>query len=208
MILKKIEAGPLAVNCYIIGDEKSMEAAVVDPGGDADAIYSLLKSEGLTCVKIINTHAHFDHVGGNADLKEMTGADIYIHADEAPSLQHSDGAAKMFGVSAGKSPAADKFVADGDMIEIGELKARVAEIHGHSPCGIALIFDDEKIAIVGDSLFAGSIGRTDFPGGNYDALIGDIKEKIFTLPDDTVILPGHMSETTVGREKQYNPFFS
>ncbi len=208
MILKKIEVGPLGVNCYIVGDEKTKEAAVVDPGGDVDAILALLKKEGLTCRQIINTHAHFDHVGGNARLKEATGADILTHPDEASSLAHVDDAAKMFGINSENSPPADKLVTEGDIVEIGEIKARIAELHGHSPCGIALIFDEEKLVIVGDTLFAGSIGRTDFPGGSYDALIQDIQNKLFTLPDETVVLPGHLGETTIGREKRHNPFFS
>ncbi len=207
MIIKVFESGPLMVNCYIVGDEETGQAAVVDPGGNVDQILKILEENKLKCTMIVNTHTHFDHVGGNAELKRATGAELVTHPDEAPALEATDSAARLFGLSEEKSPPADRLVREGDILRIGKLNARIVELRGHSPCGIALIVDDEKIAIVGDALFAGSIGRTDFPGGSFESLISDIREKLFVLPDETVVLTGHGPPTEIGREKGTNPFF-
>jgi len=205
MILKKLETGPIAVNTYIIGDEATKKAMVVDPGGDVPKILMALAQDKLTCEMIFNTHTHWDHVGGNGELKKSTGAPIVTHADEAPFLSHLGEAASMFGMHAPDSPPADRLVKEGDVLKIGELEFKVIELPGHSPCTVGLLIPG--YAIVGDTLFAGSIGRTDFPGGDYAALIKNIREKLFTLPDATIVLSGHMSQTTIGREKSYNPFF-
>jgi hydroxyacylglutathione hydrolase len=216
MIFKMMETGPLMVNCYIIGDEATGEAAVFDPGGDVDEILAVVKEEGLKVKYIINTHAHFDHVGGNKELQEKTGAPIMIHEEEAKELQVANTRATMFGCSADSSSASE-FPKEGDDIAVGSITFKVIDLRGHSHAGQGFVFDGEfeiqgkmekrKAVICGDALFAGSIGRTDFPGGNLDLLLENIRRKIFTLPDDTLVFSGHGPVTTVGNEKQHNPFF-
>ncbi len=216
MILKMMEVGPLMVNCYIVGDEQSREAAVFDPGGDVDLILKTLASEGLTVTHIFNTHAHWDHVGGNSRLHKVTGAPIIIHEDEAPALEHAQSRAVEFGASAENSEA-EVFVEEGDEVSVGSIVFKVLDVRGHSRAGLGFVFEgtleengrkeNRKAVICGDALFAGSIGRTDFPGGNLELLLTNIRDKIFTLPDDTLVLPGHGPVSTVGREKRSNPFF-
>ena len=216
MIFKMMETGPLMVNTYIVADESTKEAAVFDPGGDADRILSALEEDELKLKYIINTHAHFDHVGGNKDLQDATGAPIITHAEEAPELLKVGGRADMFGCSAEDSEASG-FVKAGDIIEIGSIQFEVLDLRGHSSAGLGFLFEGEfetadgrerrKAVICGDALFAGSIGRTDFPGGDMDLLLDNVRKHIFTLPDDTLVFSGHGPVTTVGREKRYNPFF-
>jgi glyoxylase-like metal-dependent hydrolase (beta-lactamase superfamily II) len=205
MIIRHLEAGPLAVNCYIIGDETTKDAIVVDPGGDVPLILALLKEEGLTCRIIFNTHTHFDHIGGNAELKKKTGAELVTHPLEAKHLGNASAGAMLFGMRVPNSPGADRTVVEGDTLTVGSLTADLVELPGHSPAGLALLYPGH--AFVGDALFAGSIGRTDFPGGSFTALTGSIRDKLFVLPDDTLVYPGHGPKTTIGREKRSNPFF-
>jgi glyoxylase-like metal-dependent hydrolase (beta-lactamase superfamily II) len=215
MILKMMETGPLMVNTYIVGDDATGEAAVFDPGGDVDSILAVVKEEGLKVKYIVNTHAHFDHVGGNQELHDKTGAPIKIHQDEAADLEIAGSRATMFGCTAEGSNASE-FVKEGDTIEVGSIIFKVIDLRGHSSAGQGFVFEGEldingsrekrKAIICGDALFAGSIGRTDFPGGNLDLLLENIRRKIFILPDETLVLSGHGPVTTVGREKQYNPF--
>ncbi|MDP8254144.1 MAG: MBL fold metallo-hydrolase, partial [Candidatus Alcyoniella australis] len=186
MILEMLETGPLAVNCYIVGDEETKQAAVIDPGGHAQMILDLVNKHGLSVKYIINTHSHWDHTGGNAELKQSTDAPILIHEAEADMLANSAATASLFGMSVPSSPPADQLLKEGDEVEVGAIKMRVLHLPGHSPGGIGLVFD--KVAIVGDSLFCGSIGRTDLPGGNHNALLDNIRRKLFTLPDDTQVL--------------------
>jgi len=217
MILKMMEVGPLMVNCYIVGDEQSREAAVFDPGGDVDLILKTLAGDGLTVNRIFNTHAHWDHVGGNLRLHEVTGAPIVIHRDEAPALECAQSRASEFGASVENSEA-QVFVEEGDEVSVGSIVFKVLDLRGHSPAGLGFVFEgtleengrkeNRKAVICGDALFAGSIGRTDFPGGSLDLLLANIRSKIFTLPDETLVLPGHGPVSSVGREKRSNPFFT
>lgn len=217
MILKMLEVGPLMVNCYIVGDEDTGEAAVFDPGGDAAKILEALKDEGLKVKYIVNTHTHWDHVGANSEMQEATGAPIVTHRDEAPALSQAVERAAQWGFPSRKSEAS-QFVEEGDVIEVGSVKFKVIDVRGHSPAGLAFVFKGEvdlngsrktaDMVICGDALFAGSIGRTDFPGGDMPLLLENIRNKVFILPDDTLVLPGHGPVSTVGREKDHNPFFS
>lgn len=217
MIIKMMETGPLMVNCYIVGDENTREAAVFDPGGNHAEILKVLSDEGLTLKYIINTHTHWDHVGGNRGLQEATGAPILTHWREAPELKSAPSRAGMFGSSA-ESSEAGEFIKEGDVIEVGSIAIEVIDLRGHSPAGLGFIFEGDldvngkqetrKLIICGDALFARSIGRTDFPGGDMDLLVKNIREKILTLPADTLILPGHGPTTTVDQEKRSNPFVS
>jgi glyoxylase-like metal-dependent hydrolase (beta-lactamase superfamily II) len=216
MILKMLEVGPLMVNCYIVADEKTKETAGFDPAGNVDRILKALADDSLSVKYIINTHTHWDHVGGNQELQDATGASIVTHREEASALKSASARAIQFGSTAGNS-VASVFVEEGDIIDVGAIKFEIIDLRGHSPAGLGFVFEGEvaldgqkharKLVICGDALFAGSIGRTDFPGGNMGLLLENIRTKIFTLPSDTLILSGHGPVSTVGREKQFNPFF-
>ena len=216
MILKMLETGPLMVNCYIVADEETKEAAVFDPAGNVDRILQALAENQLKVKYIINTHTHWDHVGGNKQLQDATNAPILTHRDEAPALKRASDGAAQFGMRVPDSEAS-RFVEEGDVIEVGSIQIKVIDLRGHSPGGLGFVLEGELVmegkrevktlVICGDALFAGSIGRTDFEGGNVDLLLDNIRKKIFTLPDETLVLSGHGPVSTVGHEKQYNPFF-
>jgi glyoxylase-like metal-dependent hydrolase (beta-lactamase superfamily II) len=191
-------------NCYILGCERTREAAVIDPGDETDKILMSLASEKLTLKHILNTHGHFDHVGGNRQLKDATGAELLIHAADAAMLAQLSASAAAFGLSAQNSPPPDRTVAEGDRVTFGDIALTVLHTPGHTPGGIS--FHTDRCVFVGDALFYGSIGRTDFPGGDYDTLIASIRTKLFTLDDDTTVYTGHGPATTVGQEKRSNPF--
>jgi len=200
LIIKSLPVGPLYTNCFIIGCDDTKEAAVVDPGGDSDKILMSLADDKLTLKYILNTHGHFDHVAGNKMLKEATGAKILIHEEDATLLT-----TPSMGLSADNLQAADEFMKDGDKITFGNITLEVIHTPGHSLGGVSLYTDGH--VFVGDTLFAGSIGRTDFPGGSYDTLIDSVKDRLFPLGDEVMVYSGHTAETTIGNEKKYNPFF-
>jgi hydroxyacylglutathione hydrolase len=197
--------GPLQANCYILGCERTRQAAVIDPGGDSNRILMALSKDELRLVYIINTHGHFDHTSDNKRLKEVTGAQLIIHRADASMIVNQSRQGEMWGMELENSPAPDRYVDENDVITFGDLSLKVLHTPGHSSGGICLVTD--KMVFVGDTLFAGSIGRTDFPGGDYEGLIRNVRQKIFTLGDDVVIYPGHGPRTTVGQEKRTNPFF-
>jgi len=204
LIIKKLTVGPIQANCFILGCEKTKEAAVIDPGDEADRILLALAQLQLNVKYIINTHGHFDHVGANKRLKEVTGADLMIHQEDVPMLEQLTATAGSFGLSAENSPGPDKLLEDGQTICFGEITLQVIYTPGHSPGGVSLYTDGALF--VGDTLFAGSIGRTDLSGGDYGVLIASIQNKLFTLGDDVTVYTGHGPETTIGVEKRTNPF--
>jgi glyoxylase-like metal-dependent hydrolase (beta-lactamase superfamily II) len=191
-------------NCFIIGCEKTREAVVIDPGDEADRILVTLAQDKLTVKHIINTHGHFDHVGANRRMKTATGADLLIHALDAPLLDHLVASASAFGLACEASPPPDRMLSEGDQIAFGELSLKVIHTPGHTPGGVSLF--SSGCVFVGDTLFAGSIGRTDFPGGDFDTLIASIQQKLFPLGDDVRVFTGHGPETSIGQERRYNPF--
>lgn len=204
MIIKDLVVGPLMANCFIFGCKKTREAVVIDPGGDADRILLSLADSELEVKYIINTHGHFDHVCGNGKMKDATGADILIHPLDAPMLGMLSSNAAVFGISVENSPPCDQTIEEGETISFGNISLKVIHTPGHTPGGISLYTDG--IVFVGDTLFAGSIGRTDFPGGDFDTLISSIKTKLFDMEDDMRVLSGHGPETSIGSEKRFNPF--
>ena len=206
MIIRSMPLGPLQANCFVVGCEATRQAAVIDPGGHAERVLSALQKDNLDLAAIINTHAHFDHVGANKALKEATGAPLMIHGLDAPMLARASEAAAAWGLRAEASPVPDRLLEDGDIIDCGNLRFKVIHTPGHSPGGSCYHIAEEKALFVGDTLFAGSIGRTDLPGGDYDTLITSIQTKLFILPDDTIVYNGHMEDTTIGEEKRSNPF--
>lgn len=204
MIIKELPVGPIMANCFILGCEKTGEAVVIDPGDEADKILMTLAESNLKVKYIINTHGHFDHVGANKRMKDVTGADILIHPDDAPMLGQLTMMATAFGLSAENSPPADRQIGDGDEISFGDITLKVIHTPGHTPGGVS--FYTDKSVFVGDTLFAGSIGRTDLPGGDFNTLIRSIQGRLFSLGDDVRVYCGHGPDTTIGTEKKYNPF--
>jgi glyoxylase-like metal-dependent hydrolase (beta-lactamase superfamily II) len=205
VIIETLVVGPIQANCFILGHEETREAAVIDPGDEARRILAALGRHNLTLKTIINTHGHFDHVGGNKALQAATGAPILIHGGDAPMLAHLADSAAVWGMRVEDSPAPDRILEDGDEIGFGALTLKVIHTPGHSPGGISLFTPGHLF--VGDTLFAGSIGRTDFPGGDYGLLIDSVRSRLFVLGDDVRVYPGHGPATTLGRERQFNPFF-
>ncbi|WP_299977153.1 MBL fold metallo-hydrolase [Desulfobacula sp.] len=204
MIIKKLEVGPIMANCFILGCESTKQAVVIDPGDDADRILMELAKSELKVKYLINTHGHFDHVSANKRMKEATGAQIAIHPEDEPMLHELSQSALMFGLSSENSPPADILLEDGDEVTFGEITLQVIHTPGHSKGGISLYTKGHLFA--GDTLFSGSIGRTDLPGGDYDTLISNIKKKLLIFDEDTIVYTGHGPETTIGNEKRMNPF--
>ncbi len=206
MILKTLVVGPLQVNCYIVGCEQTKQAAVIDPGDNVDRILMALADQQLKVQYIINTHEHFDHVGGNKKLKEATGAELLVHPRASEEITKISSRGAVWGVPVDDSPPADRLLNEGDQVEVGDtVSLKVLYTPGHSLGSISLA--TTGAVFVGDLIFSGSIGRTDFPGGDYQTLIDSVRKKIFVLDNDTIIYSGHGPATTVGREKLSNPFF-
>ncbi|MGR6836205.1 MBL fold metallo-hydrolase [Syntrophomonas erecta] len=205
MILKALEISTMGVNCYIVGCEETKEVAVIDPGGNPRGIVRVLEEEGYKAVCIINTHGHIDHIGGNQGVKDATGAKILIHEADAKMLTNSVSNFSFLMGSKVTSPPADQFIKDGDIIKIGNtVELEVIHTPGHSPGGVCL--KTGNTIFVGDTLFQMSIGRTDFPGGSYRELINSIKEKLLCYDDEVICYPGHGPATTIGFERENNPF--
>lgn len=191
-------------NCYIAGDRETGDGVIIDPGGDADYIYLEAGRLNFNIKMILLTHAHVDHVGGAGELQKLLNCEVRMHKSDYLLLKSAPIQAPLFGMKPFKTPKVENFVKDGDSIQVGSIEFKVIHIPGHSPGGICFYYPG--ILFTGDTLFQGSIGRTDLPGGNYETLISGIKEKILILPDETVVYPGHGPPTTVGDEKRYNPF--
>jgi len=207
MIFSQYEVGNFSVFCYLIGDEESKEALFIDPAEDTDRLISEARSHGLMIKYIVNTHAHVDHVMGNAEMVKKTGAKIIIHEEDAPLLvRQPRDLLVMF--RAKPSPPADILVRDGDVIQIGKIELKVLHTPGHSPGGISLYVDG--MVFTGDTLFVGSVGRTDFPGSSWEVMETSIRKKLYVLPDNTLVYPGHnygsTPFSTIQNEQRHNPF--
>jgi len=209
MILEKLTTGPFQSCCYIVAEDEGADAMVIDPGDEGEKIIETIERRRLNPVYIINTHGHSDHIGANGALKErFPQVRIGIHEKESPKL--ADPILNLSLAAGVKiiSPEPDILLKEGDILAPGSLQFEVIEVPGHTVGGIVLLlrYENQKILFAGDTLFEGSIGNTDFPGGNYLELVRNIKKKILTLGDDTRILPGHGAETTVAKEKKNNVF--
>jgi glyoxylase-like metal-dependent hydrolase (beta-lactamase superfamily II) len=207
MILDVMVVGPLQVNCYIVGCESTHEAAAIDPGDEADRIAKRLAELGLTLKLIILTHAHFDHLGAARELRERTGAEVVVGAGDEVLLDHLAEQVAHFGMPPVDYPGPLHTVRGGDVIPVGTLRLEVITTPGHSPGGISLYERAAGVVFSGDTLFWGSVGRTDLPGCDHAALLRSLKSALGALPDETRVLPGHEEETTIGLEKEQNPFF-
>lgn len=197
--------GPLACNCYIVGDPATREAVVIDPGGDADELARALVEKDLTVTAIVATHAHFDHIVAAERLREVTGAPFYLHDLDRPLLDWMQESGRLFlGVELPPPPEVDRRAPEGERLSAGGVTLEVLHTPGHSPGSISLVH--ESAVFSGDTLFAGSVGRTDLPGGDTDALLAAVREKLFALDDDLPVYPGHGPATTLGEERRSNPF--
>ena len=206
MLLETLVVGPLSVNCYIFACEKTHQAAIVDPGDEADQILSVVKKLDCRVKYILLTHGHIDHLSQIPILKNKLKAEFLMHEQDIPLVQSASTQAALFGLPDPGDLKPDRFLNDGDIIHLGELTIQVFHSPGHSPGSIT--FQVNQKLFVGDLIFNGSIGRTDLPGGDYSQIIESIQKKIFTFPDSVEIYPGHGPATTVGIEKNTNPFFN
>ncbi len=200
--------GPLDVNCYIVWRKGATEAFVIDPGGDAAEIRSALDGRGLTARYIINTHGHFDHVGADAALKAASGANVAIHPMDADLLKDAHDLSAFFGQKTPRQSPPDMLLEDGMTLEAGGLELKVIHTPGHSRGGVCLYIEKDGLLFTGDTLFAGSVGRTDFEGGSMEELMASIKKKLLPLGDSVMIFPGHGPQSTIGDEKTENPFIA
>ena len=206
MIHEILPVGMLQCNCSIFGDEESHEAIVVDPGDNIDEILTILEKHALRVKEIVITHAHIDHIGGAAKLKAATGAPVLMNANDQELYDHLDVQASWLGMEPPTRTAIDEAARDGDVLTLGPAEFRVLHTPGHTQGSISLWIPAENKLIAGDTLFRDSIGRTDLPGGNPRQILRSIEDKLLQLPEQTVVVPGHGANTTIGREKERNPF--
>lgn len=206
MIHEVLPVGILGCNCSIIGDEVSREAVVIDPGDDISEITAILGRHGLTAKMIVITHAHIDHIGGAGKLRRITGAPVYMHEADKMLSDRLDEQARWLNMEAPEDPGIDVPVQEGDVLRAGAIEARVLHTPGHTPGSISLYVPAENKLIAGDTLFRRSIGRTDLPGGDSAQILNSIRGKLYTLPEETVVIPGHGEMTSIGMERRANPF--
>ena len=206
MIHEILPVGPLHCNCSVIGDEASREAIVIDPGDDIERVLSLIKKHNLQVKQIVITHAHIDHVGGAMKLRTATGAPILLNQNDYALLKMLDVQAAWIGMPAPGKVDIEQSLGQSDKVKVGSLSAEVLHTPGHTEGSICLYFPVENKLIAGDTLFAGSIGRTDLPGGSYEKILHSLHDRVLALPDETVVVPGHGPLTTIGEERESNPF--
>lgn len=206
MIHKILPVGPLQCNCSVIGDETTHEAMVIDPGDEVDDVLQIIREHGLKVKQIVITHAHIDHVGGAMKLRKATGAPILLNQNDYELLKMLDVQAAWIGVPPPGAVQIDQSISAGDKVSAGSLTAEVMHTPGHTEGSVCLYFPAQQKLIAGDTLFAGSIGRTDLPGGSFKKIISSLQENVMALPDETVVIPGHGPATTIGEERETNPF--
>ena len=211
MILESAAVGPFFKNGYVVGCERTRHAVYIDPGDEVDHLLATIAAQELEVTHILLTHAHVDHVSGVAEAKRALGAPIFLHKDDLFIYQNAVRSGMMFGLTVEEPPPVDRYYEDDAVIAFGDYEVRVSHTPGHCPGGVCLAIskkgdDSAPYLFVGDTLFAGSICRTDLPGGDYDTLLKAITEVLFRYPDDAIVYSGHGPETTIGREKATNPF--
>jgi len=206
MIHEILPVGMLQCNCSIFGDEQSREAIVVDPGDNIPQIQEILQRHQLRVKAIVITHAHIDHIGGAAKLKQATGAPVYMNENDAQLRDELDVQAAWLGMQTPERTEIDTPAREGDTLQLGSAEFHILETPGHTQGSISLWIPAENKLVAGDTLFQESIGRTDLPGGNSRQIVQSIREKLFTLPEDAVVIPGHGDRTSIGHEKRFNPF--
>jgi len=208
MILRTLVVGDLGTNCYLIACERTLEALVVDPGGDAEDILAAVDELGLRVLSVVLTHFHFDHILAAPEVCQRTGAPLAIHEAGARLLSEPPALFRFFSPHVHQGLRADRLLRDGDVLEVGDLRVQVLHTPGHSPDGISLWAPDEGVVLCGDLLFNEGVGRTDFPGSDAAALVRAVRERLFALSDETEVYPGHGPKTTIGHERVHNPWVS
>jgi len=206
MIHEILPVGVLGCNCSILGDPATREAMVIDPGDDIDQITAILDRHGLTVKSIVITHAHIDHIGGAQKLRALTGAPVYMNENDSFLADNLAMQASWIGVEAPQNPGIDTPAREGDILRAGSIEAHVIHTPGHTPGSISLFIPAENKLIAGDTLFKNSIGRTDLPGGDFRTIMLSIRDKLYTLPESTIVIPGHGEPTDIATEKRSNPF--
>ena len=206
MIHQILPVGTLRCNCSIFGDEESREAIVIDPGDNIDEIQAVLERNGLKVTAIVITHAHIDHIGGAAKLKALTGAPVYMNERDRELYDLLDVQAGWLGMATPERTEIDAELKEGDTLKLGPAEFRILETPGHTQGSVSVWIPSEKKLAAGDTLFLDSIGRTDLPGGDGRAILLSIRDKLLPLPEETIVIPGHGGNTTIGREKARNPF--
>lgn len=206
MIVETLTNGPFGENCFLVGDDETKKAILIDPGDEEGRIHARVEALGLDVQEIVNTHAHVDHAGAVSPLKRMLSVPFAIHPDERELLSHLPRTAAMFGLPTKEVPEVDRDLSAGEELTLGSLTARVLLTPGHSAGGCCFFFADQKVVFVGDTLFAGSVGRTDLPGGSSKTLITSIQEQLLTLDGDVRVFCGHGPDTTIEAERRHNPF--
>lgn len=206
MIHEILPVGPLQCNCSIVGDETTRDGIVIDPGDDIQDILALINKHNLKIKQIVITHAHIDHVGGAMKLRAATGAPILLNRNDYALLKMLDVQASWLGMASPGAVEIDHSPEHSDLVKAGSLEAQVLHTPGHTEGSICLYFEPQKKLIAGDTLFAGSIGRTDLPGGSFKKIISSIHDRVLALPDETTVIPGHGPITTIGDERETNPF--
>lgn len=206
MIHEILPVGPLQCNCSIIGDEQTHEAMVIDPGDDIEQVLVLIRKHNLQVKQIVITHAHLDHVGGAMKLRAATGAPVLLNQNDYALLKMLDVQAAWLGMSPPEKVEIDQSVGPADVVKAGSLQGQVLHTPGHTEGSICLYFPAHSMLIAGDTLFAGSIGRTDLPGGSFQKILHSLHDRILALPDETVVVPGHGPFTQIGEERENNPF--
>jgi hydroxyacylglutathione hydrolase len=206
MIHEILPVGPLQCNCSVIGDEATREAMVIDPGDDVEDVLALIRKHNLQIKQIIVTHAHIDHVGGAMKLRAATGAPILLNQNDYALLKMIDAQAAWVGMASPGKVEIDRSITTGEVVTAGSLKADILHTPGHTEGSICLYFAADRKLIAGDTLFAGSIGRTDLPGGSMQKILRSLHDTVLALPDETIVVPGHGPLTTIGEERETNPF--
>ncbi len=206
MIHEILPVGVLGCNCSILGDPATREAMVIDPGDDIDQITAILDRHHLTVKSIVITHAHIDHIGGAQKLRALTGAPVYMNENDSFLAENLKEQAAWIGVETPQNPGIDTPAREGDVLRAGAIEAHVIHTPGHTPGSISLFIPTENKLIAGDTLFKSSIGRTDLPGGDFRTIMLSIRDKLYTLPENTIVIPGHGEPTDIGTEKRSNPF--
>jgi len=207
MRMRTLRVGPVSCTCCIVACTETGEAAVVDPGGDADAILAEVADMGVTVKHVLHTHGHFDHVMGTREVVAVTEAEVSLHAQDRAIYENLTTQAMAFGFRVEQPPEVSRWLTDGETLTIGKLSAKVIHTPGHTPGSVGLYFaEPAPLLLAGDTLFADAVGRTDFPGGSFEQLRRSIRDRLYVLPDDTRVIPGHGPETTIGYERENNPF--